>query len=122
MSRDKKKLLLDSLAEASHGIAVKAKIIKDEYEKVKLKEITKEKAKKAKNFLDEKGVTSKIKTASEFTGEQLDILSGSKALKLVEERLVLQERYNDILATKLDEALSRIEDLEMKLNKQGLIA
>lgn len=113
----KKKAALDSLVKASHNFSIKAKILKDEFDKLELKKKAKEKTKKAKKYLDDKGVTSKIKTAAEFTEEQLDILSGSKALRLVEERLMLQEKYNDILATKLDEALNKIENLETKLNE-----
>lgn len=49
---------------------------------------------------------------SEEVGRQLDTITGAAILKLVEERLELQARYNDILATKLDEALKRVEILE----------
>ena len=112
----KKKETLNSLVKATHNFAIKTKIIKEEIEKLELKKKAKKQTEKVKTFLDDKGITSKIKTATDFTEEQLDVLSGSKALKLVEERLILQEKYNDILATKLDEALSRIENLEIKLN------
>ena len=37
--------------------------------------------------------------------------------KLVQERLDLQDRYNDLLATKLHEALERISKLEKKLSE-----
>ncbi len=49
---------------------------------------------------------------SEEVGKQLDAISGAAILKLVEERLEIQSRYNDVLATKLNEALERIEQLE----------
>lgn len=112
MSEDEKKEILDSLTEASYDIVAKAKILKNEIDK-----LAEEKIKLIKRYLDDKGVTSKAKSVADFTEEQLDILSGSKALKLVEERLILQEKYNDILATKLDEVLNRIENLEVKLNE-----
>lgn len=44
--------------------------------------------------------------------KQLDILSGKEVLAVVQARLDLQARYNDVLATKLEEALARIEKLE----------
>ena len=40
-------------------------------------------------------------------------------LRLIEERLTLQMRYNDVLATKLDEALSRIKALEDKIEQSS---
>jgi len=46
---------------------------------------------------------------------QFDILSGKQLLSLVEERLEAQSRYNDILATKLDEALERLSTVEKAL-------
>ena len=112
----KKKERLNSLVKATHNFEMKTKMIKEEIEKLELKEKAKKQTEKVKTFLEDKGITPKIKTATDFTEKQLDILSGNKALKLVEERLILQEKYNDILATKLDEALSRIENLEIKLN------
>src|SRR4030067_764508 len=112
----KKKERLNSLVKATHNFEMKTKMIKEEIEKIELKEKAKKQTEKVKTFLEDKGITPKIKTATDFTEKQLDILSGNKALKLVEERLILQEKYNDILATKLDEALSRIENLEIKLN------
>jgi chromosome condensin MukBEF MukE localization factor len=108
----KKKISLNSLVKVSRDLAIKKKIMKEEFDKLELKRKAKEKTEKVKTFLDDKGITSKIKTAAEFTEEQLDIVSGSKALKLVEERILLQDKYNDILATKIDEALNRIEYLE----------
>ncbi|MBC97006.1 MAG: hypothetical protein CME63_04615 [Halobacteriovoraceae bacterium] len=58
------------------------------------------------------------KKASKLSGDAsnaLDEISGKKLLALVEERLTIQDTYNDILATKLEEALQRIEELEQRL-------
>jgi len=52
------------------------------------------------------------KTAADSVGEGFDVVSGKKILDLVEQRLELQARYNDVLATKLQEALQRIDVLE----------
>ena len=54
----------------------------------------------------------KLTKLTEDASEQLDKLSGKKILELVEKRLSLQDQYNDILATKLDEALTRLSILE----------
>lgn len=62
--------------------------------------------------MDEHGITEKIDSATVYTKDKIDIITAQKHLNLVEERLTLQMRYNDILATKLDEALKRIEALE----------
>ena len=47
----------------------------------------------------------------------MDVISGKKLLELVEQRLELQAQYNDVLATKLDEALQRIAALERKVEQ-----
>jgi len=47
-------------------------------------------------------------------GDGMDVISGKRLLELVEQRLELQAQYNDILATKLEEALQRIAALERK--------
>jgi hypothetical protein len=57
------------------------------------------------------------KTASDKTGEVLDTVSGQKILEHMEKRNVLQNKYNDILATKLEEAFRRIEVLEKRFAK-----
>lgn len=74
-------------------------------------------AEKVDEVLDKTGVKNAAVKASEVVGEHLDTITGHKILVLVEERLSLQAKYNDILATKLDEALGRIEELESKLPK-----
>jgi hypothetical protein len=50
--------------------------------------------------------------ASDAFSNRIDELSGEKMFKEVEERLNQQDKYNDILATKLHESLQRIQDLE----------
>ena len=52
---------------------------------------------------------------SDGASDVLDEVSGKKILALVEERMVLQEKYNDLLAEKLDEALDRIQEIEKKI-------
>lgn len=58
-----------------------------------------------------------VSSASKRASEHFDTLSGAAILRLVEERLEVQARYNDLLATKLDEALRRIETLERQLHR-----
>ena len=55
------------------------------------------------------------KSAAGSVGEGFDVVSGKKILDLVEQRLELQARYNDVLATKLEEALQRIDVLEKEI-------
>ena len=73
------------------------------------------------DFLEEKideasktEVGKKVLELQKDASEGMDKISGKKLLDIVEERLALQDQYNDILATKLDEALKRIEKLESK--------
>ena len=56
------------------------------------------------------------KSAADSVGEGMDVVSGKKILDLVEQRLELQARYNDVLATKLQEALQRIDVLEKEIH------
>jgi hypothetical protein len=53
-----------------------------------------------------------VKDVSKRMGDSVDVLTGVKLLEVVQEMLQAQEEYNDILATKLDEALTRIAVLE----------
>ncbi|MEZ4815066.1 MAG: hypothetical protein R3A80_07660 [Bdellovibrionota bacterium] len=95
----------------------KVKLVSNRFEESGIKDQLKKKAAQAQGFLDEHGVTEKAKQIGATTSDHLDTLSGAKLLKLVEERLALQSKYNDILATKLDEALNRIQQLEKKLQE-----
>jgi len=87
---------------------------KSEYKKSAIKKKVDRGAQGTKQFLDDKGITDTAKMVAQSASSKLDTMSGAKTLQLVEERLALQEKYNDILATKLDEALKRIEALESK--------
>lgn len=72
----------------------------------------------SKKYLNDKGVTEKVSLVSDSVSHQLDSISGQKILQKLEERIELQDRYNDILATKLGEALDRIAILEDQLFKE----
>ena len=65
-----------------------------------------------KNVLDDTGISSTYDKVKDGTSHQFDTISGKKILDIVEEQVALQSQYNDILATKLDEALKRIAKLE----------
>lgn len=75
----------------------------------------------------DKHVNSAVKTASEMGTKasgaavdaisgKLDSMSGQRMYDLVQERLAVQDQYNDVLASKLHEALQRIEKLEGIIN------
>jgi hypothetical protein len=72
---------------------------------------------KTKQFCDEKGITEKaIKVGSKINyGKKT--FTGEKASEDVNKFLNLQNCYNDLLATKLEEALQRIEVLKQRLDK-----
>jgi hypothetical protein len=89
------------------------------YDKSGAKDEIEKRLKDAKEFMDESGISDKaeislkkVQVLSELASDNFDKVSGKKILELVESRLLLQTQYNDILATKLDEALNRIEVLE----------
>jgi len=116
MSDEKPEAPSRLLKDLREGLKESAAAIKEDYEKSSLKKKVEEASKKAKQVLDETGVTDAATTAYEATQEHLDAVSGAKILRLVEERLEIQARSNDILATMLDEALKRIEDLERRVS------
>ena len=58
-----------------------------------------------------------IDTAYEKSVNTIDTVSGAKMLEEVRGRLDKQDLYNNILATKLDESLKRISELENELSK-----
>lgn len=72
-------------------------------------------SKKMADKLDDTKVPEFLSKTSAAVSDGFDTVTGEKILKLVEERLAIQAKYNDILATKLDEALRRIEALEEKI-------
>ncbi len=59
-----------------------------------------------------KGKTDAIQ--SQIFGK-LDEISGQAMYQLVQERLAEQDRFNDLIATKLHEALERVSELEERL-------
>lgn len=56
-----------------------------------------------------------VESVMKQAGQGLDTISGKAMYELVRDRLDLQDRYNDLLATKLQEALDRIDVLERRL-------
>lgn len=55
--------------------------------------------------------------AVEAGGKFVDNISGAEAVARIEDLLAGQRRYNDILATRLAEALDRIDTLETAVNR-----
>ena len=64
---------------------------------------------------EESGAKGKVDTAQSQISGKFDEFSGQAMYQLVQERLAEQDRFNDLLATKLHEALERISDLEKRL-------
>ena len=85
------------------------------YQSSGLKQVVEKTSSDAQSFLDESGVSDKAKKVVSTIDEHVDILSGQRLLQLVEERLALQAKYNDILATRLDEAITKIRELELEI-------
>jgi len=66
--------------------------------------------------LEERGVFSAIAAATEAVGDKVGQVTGARLVEMLEEKLRLQDQYNDLLATRLAEALDRIAKLEGRLN------
>lgn len=65
--------------------------------------------------LDDRGVFDAIETATDAVGDKIGQVTGKRLMEMLEEKLKLQDQYNDVLATKLAEALDRIAKLEARL-------
>ena len=59
---------------------------------------------------------SKVKDTAGAVVGKLDQVTGKRLIELVEQKLKIQDAYNDVLATRLAEALKRIEKLEARSN------
>jgi hypothetical protein len=117
MSAAWKKTAKDLFQKATDTAIEASEKIKEEYEKSDIKVKVDSHSAQFNQVLEQSGVKSKVEQLANATGDSLDTISGVKILKLVEERLALQAKYNDILATKLDEALNRIRQLEEQTSK-----
>ena len=65
--------------------------------------------------LDQRGIKKAVTETAGAVVDKLDELTGKRLVELFEKRLKLQDEYNDILATRLAEALERISNLEARL-------
>lgn len=68
--------------------------------------------------LDQRGVKRALGSAAGAVVDRLDQVTGKQLVELLEERLRMQDEYNDVLATKLAEALERIAVLEGKVRDE----
>lgn len=66
--------------------------------------------------LDKTGAKKLIADSAGAAVEKLDQVTGKRLVELLEEKLRAQDLYNNVLATRLAEALERIARLEAKLN------
>ena len=67
--------------------------------------------------VDHHAIKDAIVDAAEAVGDRLDQVTGKKLVELLEAKLRRQDEYNDILATRLAEALQRIAAIEKRLSK-----
>ena len=102
--------------QASEAGASAGQVAKGAYERSGLKSKVGAVSQGTKALLENSGVAETAAHFSRVAGEQFDTLSGAKLLQLLEERLAIQSKYNDILATKLQEALGRIQRLEAAIS------
>jgi hypothetical protein len=71
----------------------------------------------AGNAVEASGAKQAIKATATAVSEKLDEVSGKRLVELLEKKLQIQDSYNDILATRLAEALARISILEARVNQ-----
>jgi len=71
----------------------------------------------AGNAIDASGAKEAIKATAGAVSGKLDEVSGKRLVELLEQKLRIQDSYNDVLATRLAEALERISILEDQINE-----
>ena len=76
---------------------------------------TKNRSTDAQRKYEESGAKGKVDVFQSQVSGKFDEISGQAMYQLVQERLVEQDRFNDLLATKLHEALERISELEKRI-------
>ena len=64
---------------------------------------------------EESGAKGKVDAVQGEISGKIDEISGQAMYQLVQERLAEQDRFNDLIATKMHEALERISELEKRL-------
>jgi hypothetical protein len=67
--------------------------------------------------LDQRGAKKATKDTTGAVVGKLDQVTGKRLVELLEEKLRIQDAYNDVLATRLSEALERIAKLETRFNE-----
>jgi len=67
--------------------------------------------------LEQRGAKKAISETKGAVVGKLDQVTGKRLIELLEEKLRVQDEYNDILATRLAEALERIAKLEARSNE-----
>lgn len=82
-----------------------------------LSEKAKEISEQFQSTYEKTGMKDAIEKTRSTSSKKLDVITGQAMYELVKERLALQDRYNDILANKLHEALKKIVELERKIEK-----
>lgn len=114
-----KKVLGDASARVSiAGIAATSKAASIGSSGVaKAAEVGKQSFNAANSALDSSGVKDAVKATASVVSGKLDEVSGKRLVELLEKKLQIQDSYNDILATRLAEALDRITVLEDRFNK-----
>lgn len=70
------------------------------------------------NELEQRGAKKALKDTTGAVVGKLDQVTGKKLVEMLEERLRVQDEYNDILATRLAEALERIAKLEARIDHE----
>ncbi|HEY4260358.1 MAG TPA: hypothetical protein VGM98_09365 [Schlesneria sp.] len=116
--RAKKALGNASTRVSSTGIAVASKAASlGASGVVKASELGKQTYAAAANVAESTGATSAIKSTAGAVAGKLDEVSGKRLVELLEQKLRVQDSYNDILATRLAEALARISLLERRFDE-----
>jgi|GEM_PF-6421349 len=71
----------------------------------------------AGNAVEASGARQAITATASVVSEKLDEVSGKRLVELLEKKLQIQDSYNNILATRLAEAIVRISVLEERVNQ-----
>jgi len=106
------KAIIKPVGKAGKTAAKVSKKISQSYDKSTLRPKVDKTVASIDETLERTGIKAKAKKAKHVTTKHFDTFTGTRQYRLIQERMALQQRYNDVLATKLEEALQRINHLE----------
>lgn len=103
------------IEKASVGLTKAGEVVKSKMDESGVSDAVSKAALSVGEALDKSGISETASKVSSVVGDEFDSVSGKKIFNLLQKNIEIQKEYNDVLASKLEEALNRIKQLEDKI-------